>query len=494
VLKNIKTATRDSIIYGFGNLSIKLVGLILIPVYTNTKYLSFDDFGMLGLLETTSFLITAVLGLSLAQGLTRWYWDSEYRDKQKPIVYSVLIFLSLIGAVFTAFSYFLSGFFSKLLFADIKFSGIVFSVIVASVLQVILTILQTLMKLQQKPKLFTITNILRLTFTLLLTIYFVVYKKQGVQGIYIAQIIGNIVFLLICIKYIRNVVEIRFEKTILTEMVFYSAPLILASISSQLLSFQDRYILNYYADLNKVGIYSFAYKIANSIKFLIVSSVQMAVSPMIYQMMGEKNSLRFYSKYMTYFSFIVGGLALGLNLFSYEIVKVMGQNVNYWSAATVIPIISFSLYFDMLKDTSLTGLQIMKKPKLITSIVFFICILNFGLSLLLIPKWHYYGAAVATLISEIIYFFLTYYYAQRYYRIPYELIKIFKITIIISIFTVATYYLNGLPLVYRLVIKTSMLASFPFILYFLNFYEAVELERLKGAFHKWKNPSNWKIK
>lgn len=494
MLKNLKTATRDSIIYGFGNLSVKLVGLILIPVYTNTKYLSFEDFGMLGILETTSFLITAILGLSLASGLTRWYWESQYRDKQKSIVYSILIFLTLIGVAFTAFSYFLSGFFSKLLFSDSKFADIVFYVIVASVLQVILTILQSLMKLQQKPKLFTTTNILRLIFTLLLTIYFVVYEKQGVKGIYIAQIIGNIVFLIICIKYIRNVVEIRFEKTILKEMVFYSAPLILASISSQLLSFQDRYILNYYADLNKVGIYSFAYKIANVIKFLVVSSVQMAVTPMIYQMMGEKNSLRFYSKYMTYFAFVVGGLALGLNLFSYEIVKIMGQNVNYWSAAAVIPIISFSLYFDMLKDTSLIGLQIMKKTKLITSIVFFICVLNFGLSLLLIPKWHYYGAAIATLISEIIYFSLTYYYAQRFYRIPYELFKVFKITFIISLYTIAAYYLNDLPIIYRLVIKTSMLASFPFLLYPLNFYEAIELERIKGAFHKWKNPSNWKIK
>lgn len=494
MLKNIKTATRDSIIYGFGNLSIKLVGLILIPIYTNTKYLSFEDFGMLGLLETTSFLISAILGLSLAQGLTRWYWDSQYRDKQKPIVYSILIFLTLIGAAFLVLSYFLSGFLSKLLFPNIDYSGVVYSVIVASVLQVIVTILQTLMKLQQKPTLFTITNILRLIFTLLLTIYFVVYKKQSVQGIYVAQIIGSIVFIIFCAKYIRNVVEFKFEKTILKEMVFYSAPLILASISSVLLSFQDRYILNYYSDLNKVGIYSFAYKIANSIKFLIVSSIQMAVSPMIYQMMGEKNSLRFYSKYMTYFSFIVGGLALGLNLFSYEIVKVMGQNVNYWSAAAIIPIISFSLYFDMLKDTSLTGLQIMKKTKLISSIVVFICILNLVLSFLLIPKWHYYGASVATLISEIIYFSLIYYYAQRFYKIPYELIKIFKIIIVITIFTVASYYLNELPLVYRLVIKTLMLVSFPIILYGLNFYEAIELERLKGAFIKWKNPSNWKMK
>ena len=87
----------------------------------------------------------------------------------------------------------------------------------------------------------------------------------------------------------------------------------------------------------------------------------MAVSPTIYQMMGDDNRLRFYSKYMTYFAFIVAGCTLGLNLFSFEVVKVMGNNPNYWIAYTVIPIITFSLLFDMLKDTALTGLQIMKK-------------------------------------------------------------------------------------------------------------------------------------
>lgn len=492
VLKNIKTATRDSIIYGFGNLSIKLVGLILIPIYTNVKYLSFEDFGVLGLLDVTSVLITAILGLSLAQGLTRWYWDSQYRDKQKSIVFSILIFLSVIGAAFLTISYFLSGPLSKLLFSTSAYAGVVYSVIIASVLQIILTMLQTTMKLQQKPALFTVTNILRLAFTLVLTIYFVVYKKQSVQGIYTAQIIGNIVFLIFCFKYIKNITQVRFEKSILREMVFYSAPLILASISNVLLSFQDRYILNHYADLNKVGIYTFAYRIANSIKFILVSSVQMAVTPMLFQMMGEKNSLRFYSKYMTYFAFIVAVLTLFLNLFSYEIVKVMGHNTNYWSAATVIPIICFSLYFDMLKEASITGLQIMKKTRIISRIVIFVSLLNLGLSFLLIPKWHYYGAAVATLISEILYFYLTYKYSQKHYKIPYELNKVFIITAIIVVFSIVPYFINEFSLTIRLAAKFLMFFSFPFVLALFNFYEPIEIERLKEAYVKWRNPLKWK--
>jgi len=492
VLKNIKTATKDSLIYGFGNLSVKLVGLVLIPVYTNAKYLSFEEFGMLGLLDVTSILITAIISLSLTQGITRWYWDSEYRDKQKPIVFSLLIFLLIIGVIFLVISYLLSDYISKLLFGTVEYSGLVYSVVIASVLQVFLSMLQTLMKLQQKPVLFTTTNILRLVFTLTITIYLVVYRNQSIQGIYIAQIIGSLVFLLVCYKYIKNIVEIKFEGAILREMIQYSSPLILASISSILLSFQDRFILDHYTDLNKVGIYSLAYRIANTIKLLVVSSVQMAVSPMLFLMMDDRNNLRFYSKYMTYFAFLVTIFTLMLNLYCYEIVKVFTHSVNYWDAVSVIPIISFSLLFDMLKDTTLTGLQIEKKTRLISRIVIFIALFNLGLSFLFIPKWHYFGAAYATLISEVVFFSLTYAYAQRYYKIPYELTKIFKMIALAILFSIIPFFINDLSLLLRMVIKTTLLISFPFILLLFNFYEPIEIDRLKGAYKKWKHPSKWK--
>lgn len=492
MLNNIKTATRDSIIYGFGNLSIKLVGLVLIPVYTNADYISFKEFGMLGLLDTTATLLTAILGLSLTQGITRWYWDAQVRDKQKTIVYSIFALLLLIGASFLTVTYFLSEFFSRLLFSTTEYSGLVYSVIVASVIQVFLSMLQTMMKLQQKPILFTITNTLRLIFTLVLTIYFVVYSKQSIQGIYTAQIIGGIIFLVLCFKYIKNIIDFKFEKEVLKDIVFYSAPLIFASISGILLSFQDRYILNYYADLNKVGIYSLAYRIANTVKLLVVSSVQMAISPMLFQMIGEKNNMRFYSKYMTYFTFIVTGCTLVLNLFSYEIVKVFAHNTNYWSAVSLIPIISFSLLFDMLKDTSLTGLQIQKKTGHISLIMISIALFNLGLSFLLIPKWHYFGAAYATLVSEIIFFGVIYIYAQRHYHIPYELSKVFKMIIIVAVFSISTVVINDLSLLWRMLIKVSIVASFPIILYYLNFFEPVEIDRLKGAYLKWRNPLNWR--
>ena len=54
MIENIKLVTKNSLIYSLGNISIKLVGLILIPIYTNTEFLSFDDYGILAILEAST--------------------------------------------------------------------------------------------------------------------------------------------------------------------------------------------------------------------------------------------------------------------------------------------------------------------------------------------------------------------------------------------------------------------------------------------------------
>ena len=44
----------------------------------------------------------------------------------------------------------------------------------------------------------------------------------------------------------------------------------------------------------------------------------------------------------------------------------------------------------------------------------------------------------------------------------------------------------------RVLIKTAVLVSFPFILIVFGFYEKIERIRLLEFYRKWKNPLHWK--
>ena len=348
------------------------------------------------------------------------------------------------------------------------------------------------MRLQEKPILYSSVNIIKLIVSFTFTIYFITDLNRKVEGIYEAQIIGYLVFFIISAKYIWKNIKFKFEIKILKEMLNFSMPLVFASISGTLLSIADRYCLKFLGCLSDVGIYALGYKMANTIKIFIITSVQLALSPIIYKMMADPDNKRFYSKIMTYFTFGVMICVLGMSFFGKEIIKFLARNRDYWDAYKVIPVISFAILFGMLKDTSLIGINLMKKTKILAIIIFLMSVLNIILNLILIPYFQAIGAAVATLITQFIFFLIIYRYSQKYYFIPYEISKIIKMIFIGFIMLFVTYFINDVSLSIRLFMKTVMIISFPFILYFMKFYEEIEILRINQGWQKWSNFSNLK--
>ena len=100
MLKSIKISLKDTIIYGLGNVAVKIVGLILIPLYTNPEFFSTDQFGVLGILEISGLVLTALLASGLPQSLTRWFWDKEHKDNQKGIFFMSLSTQLVVSVLF----------------------------------------------------------------------------------------------------------------------------------------------------------------------------------------------------------------------------------------------------------------------------------------------------------------------------------------------------------------------------------------------------------
>ena len=487
---NIKLAIKNSAIYSIGNLSTKIIGLILLPFYT--KHLTISDYGILGILEITSQILIATFGLALYAAFSRWYWDKDFKDKQNSMFFTLIIFLIFISILMFLGVSFFSKQLSILLFDKNDFSYLLKIMAIATGLQIIIRIPATLMKLQQKPILFTTSNIIKLIITLIITIYFVVFLNRKVEGIYEAQIIGLFFYFLVLSKYIWQNIQFKLEIKVLREMLIYSIPLMLSLIAGIILSITDRYCLKFLGGLADVGVYSLGYKMANTIKVFVVTSIQLAISPMIYQMMNKPNNKIFYSKIMTYFSFVVIICILVISSFGKEIIKVLVSNKDYWGAYTIIPIIAFSILFKQMSLTAQIGINIVKKTKILAIIITSISLLNLILNIIFIPYWQSNGAATATLISQFLFFVLIYRYAQKHYFIPYEMIKIIKMIIIGIILFVISLLTNDFNLLFRLSLKIMLVISFPILLYYWNFYEAIELIKLKQIWDKWHNPKMWK--
>jgi O-antigen/teichoic acid export membrane protein len=492
MLKSIKTSFKDTIIYGLGNVAVKIVGLVLIPLYTNQKYLSIDDFGIMGVLDISALVLIAVLASALPQSLTRWFWDKEHKDNQKGIFFMSLSTQIIVSSAFCAVLIPLSGTLSEMIFSKPDLSKVITFVIIASGIQAINNIINTLMRLQSKSILYSLTNIFKLLSVLSLTLYFILSKKMGLEGIYLAQVIGNALVVLILTCYAIKNSKVFFDKAIFKSMNAYGFPLLLANISAVILNVIDRFSLNSLALLKYVALYTFAFKITSVLKLVIVDSIKLALGPMMIKRMDSPDNKRFYSKVLLYSSYVLMFAIVAISLFSFEIIKVIAGSRQFWDAVAVIPILSLSIFFVNMKEVTVYGLHIVKKTKIIGIIVVFTSVLSLGLNLLLIPLWSITGSAIATLLSQFIYWYACYYYSQKVFYVPYEIRKIALMFITGTILSFSCLFLNSMDLLPRMTLKIICVVSFPFILYLFNFYEPVELQAIRGFFTKWAKIRNLK--
>ena len=489
MIGEIRKTLGKSAVYSIGNMSTKLIGLLLIPLYTDQSYLSISEYGALGVLEVSAQVLVALMSLTLSTSLTRWYFDPDHSGRQKSIFFTSLITLISISAFCMAFAIPFSESISNLIFKTSSYKYVVVLVLVNSFLQIIVTQVQTLLKLQAKAMFYSIVSISKLTISLLLTVYFIVYRGKTLDGIFEAQFIGLAVTIAMLIPYIIKNSQLKFEWKILKEMIKFSYPLMLASISGVFFSVIDRYSLNYLEGLEKVGVYNLGYKISSTLKVVVISSVQLALTPLMMRKISDPDNRRFYSMALTYFSFGVMFFVIGLSIFSLEVIKIASRDIIYWESANIVAILAFSFFIGMLKDNAFIGFHVVKKTKVAGALIALSSLINLGLNLLLIPRFSIYGAAVGTLISQIIFFILIYTAAQRWYKIPYELSRIALITGVGAALVVAAFFLNNTPIAIRLVGKSALLLSFPFILYLVGFYNKVEKENIGNILSTWKNPS-----
>ncbi len=486
MLADFRKLFRLSAIYGLGTLSTKLAGFVLIPLYTRS--FSVTQFGILGLLEVSAAVVIAIFGFSLYSGFFRWYWDKSAEGKKESLFFTITVFqVVIVLLAYLALLPFLK-YFSVLILDSADYSYLLHLMLISSLFQVVLLMPNTLLRLQEKPWLFTLANLLQLVFSLSVTIYFIVYRKAGIEGVYYGQIAGSLAFATVLAKYsFRNMI-FRFERDLLRDILLYCLPLFLSAVALVMLNVTDRYSLKVFGNLANVGLYSYGFKLANTLNVFVITSVNFAIQPMIFRMMNDPGNKRFYARLLTYYTYGTMIIALIMMVFGLEITKLFARRTEYFDAWYIFPFIIYSIIFGMMKDVATTGLSITKKTKIIAFTVVVTAVLNLMLNIVLIHWFGNQGAAISKMLSMIVFFVLTLYFAQKAYSIPYELKRVLLMLIVGAVIYGISLLFNTLEVIPRVAVKTLLIIIYPFVLFLLGFYHETELNSIRSGWRKWKNP------
>lgn len=472
----IKHSFTQTAIYSIGNLSTKLIGLILLPLFT--EYLTTSEYGILAILEATSQILIGVIALNLPLAMLRWASSERDKEKQKSIVFTTTIAILLIVTLQLVTFLPNTNYFSELLFDNSNFSDYFFYLFLTVAFGIYNGIPLNLIRIKERATLFIAVSIIKFTTILLLNIYLITQLKLGVKGIIISQLFGEVILCLITAPLLIKNIKIKFDFYTFREMLLYGLPLILSTVSTFAFSFGDRYILQHYLNNASVGIYSMGYKIASILNMVILQSFQLGFLPIAYKKLGDKDEGAFFSKILTYYSFLLVIVALIISLFSKELLLLLAQKEEYFIAYTVVPIIAFSFVLKGIQYTFALSFHYSKKTTYNAIIVMLTAIINLSLNIILIQKVGYIGSAYSMFISILITLFISYYFGNKVYPIPYELKKIFMVVFLgIGLYITSTIF-DNFSLLIVILLKLVLLVLFPYLLYLLKFFEETELQTI----------------
>lgn len=493
MLDQVKQTVKHALIYSIGNAANKLVGFVLLPLYTSA--FSVAQYGLVALFDTIFDLITAVSSLGIMEGLKRWYWDNASKGKQKTLFFTVLVFTLVSTIIFLLICYYVVSNYDTQIFG-VSISSRTLLLFLASVLSnILLQRILVLFRIQQKALENTTFNIIKMLLVLGSTIYFIVGLNWGIDSVFVSRLIGQSLTLLILLPQIIKNCEVKFDSSVLgifKKMLSYSWPLALSASLGLVLTFSDRWLLQGLVSLDAVGNYSLAYRIANIIKIIVVQSFSQAFVYIYFRKMNSEKDYRFFSKTATYFSFLMVSLGLAIVVFSKEIIFLFARNADYYDSYYILPILILSVSFSGLRQMLSLPLSKHKKTKIISIISISAGVLNIALNFIFIPIWQGIGAALATALSHLIAVVVYFIVNNKIADFNYEIKKILLLFVLGSALAFGGMQMGHIQLGIRIPAKIVLIVIFPIMLKAFNFFEDIELLRIQQTVRKWWNPLKWK--
>lgn len=445
IVKEIIHLAKHSAVYGVANMLGKAIGFLLIPLYTH--YIPPVDYGTLELLDLSINIIGMFVGLGLANSVARFYYDTDKTEEKKQVVSSALILLILITLLMLLLFLPLSRQLASLLFDNAQLAYYIQISLFTFALNAVLEIPLTLIRAREQSLFFSIIALSRLTLSLALNIYFIVFLHLGILGILYSGLITSALFSLGLVLWCLKDCGFYFRRALAWKMVLFGAPLILNSLGMFVINFGDRFILKESSGLAEVGIYSLGYKIGMGlIAFLVGQPFFLIWSVRRYSLIKEEGGSDRYGQIFILYSLLLFWIWLFITGFSREMITLLAPD-SYYTAWEILPIIALGYILREWSDFFRGAFMIKNKTSyigIITLVVSLYCIISY---LILIPRYQAMGAAVATLSTFLLMALINGYWSIKVMpEIDYRLKRLGLLSIWFASLAILLVLCNQLPI------------------------------------------------
>ena len=447
-----KNLFKQTAIYGLATVLPRMLSFLLVRLYTGK--LPTTDYGELSILMSWMVFFNVILSYGMETAFFRFY-NSE-KEKQNVIATSTItIFWSTIFFLFGAliFRDALSA------YANVEVQYITYAIWILALDALVIIPFSKLRANQQSMKYASI-KIGNVIINLGFNIFFLVYLPQlaadnpnsladnlyvehsEVAYIFIANLLASLITLLVLSPNYLNL-DRKFDKVLWKKMMQYGLPILVAGIAFAVNEHLDKILLGFWLPENiaksEVGAYSACYKLG-LFMVLFATAFRLGIEPFFFSHSTSDKAPQTYAVITKYFVILGSLILLGVIVFADVLKFLLLDDKSYWQAMKVVPLIILANFFLGIYNNLSVWYKLTDKTYIGAYISIIGAIITLILNFILIPKYSYYGSAIATIAAYGSMMIISYILGNKYYPVPYDMEKISGYLGLSILFSVISFY------------------------------------------------------
>ena len=404
------------------------------------RYLGVSDYGIVSFAISFTGLVVIFMDLGMSTYITRELAKhKEMVSKYVNNIFFFKIFLSII-------LFFISGLILVLLGSP-NLTIIVTLIFTIEMIAISMTnFLNGIFQAFEQVKYQAIGTILNsglLLIGILLTMFF----NWGVISIAISYVIAYFIFFsYMFLKFNQKfpLPKIEIDLSFIKSTIINSLPFGLTNFFYSIYFSIDIVMLSYLTGNYSTGLYKSAYNII-TVFTTFFPVYQNVIFPVMSKFFKESRDLIkiSYELSVKYLLLFILPLSVGIFFYARPLVDLIYSN-QYSLATTPVQILIWTVSFLFINGATSTLLNAVDRETIVTRIYIVAAIFNVILNLILIPLYSYDGAAIATVLSEVVITVLTLYYIFKTdFKPDVGLLKnVIKLIIVSLILAIVLYWIN----------------------------------------------------
>lgn len=405
-----RTLWRSWIVYSLSSLASRLVGFLMLPIYT--RLLSPEEYGIRAMVTVGMDIVGMVCWLGITTAMVRHYTGDQKGANRTDAVSTAYVTGALSLGSGVVLGILAAPWLSIALLGDAAYAGYIRLGLITLFCTNTMEIGLAYIRLRQRVGTVVLVSLSTLALTVASNIALVVVLRWGVVGIFYSEILTYGIFSIVIARLTLREVGLRFSWTLARRMIAYGAPLTLMPASWLLVNRTAGVFLTHHESIAAAGIYALAMQCAQVLLVTVIWPFREAWDPGQFEIARDPDGARTYRRMFQAFTFTIVIAGLVFAVAAEDVIRLMAAP-RFHSAAAVVPILVAAHVVMGLTLFFKTGLLVKNGTAVLGWIGLATGVVSVGASAILVPLYYAPGAAYSRLIALVVMAALTYVMAQR---------------------------------------------------------------------------------